>query len=367
MTAFHRWCLVALGVVLGTGAVVAVRALPAHDEDVSAIDLLHRVEASHGAAYSGYVESLGSLQLPVTDRFTDVGALFGERTRMRVWWRGSDAWRVDKLLTAGETDLVHDATGTTEWSYERSRAKRYRDPDIRLPRTADLLPPTLAHRVLEDVDTGELTRLPARRVAGVDALGLRLAPLSPRSSIDHVDLWADPATGIPLRLAVYGGDGGSAAFTTEFREFSAQTPGRSRTAFTPPPGADVTFDDVLDIADAANQFADVVPPARLAGLPLSSKARGAVGIYGAGLTQLMAIPLWDRAAEPLREQLGATPGSRVLEEGTFVGVGPLGVLLTDLPGGGGWLVSGTVTEDTLRVAARTLDQVARDQARGRER
>ncbi len=355
MTPVRRWLLVALGVLLVVGAPVALRALPASDADVDAATLLARVRDAAPAAYAGYVESEGTLQLPVTDSFTDVGALFGERTRIRVWWRSADDWRVDKLLTAGETDLVHQAGRTTEWSYERARATVYTDPDIRLPRTADLLPPTLAHRLLADVDPTELSRLDARRVAGRDALGLRLAPGAARSSIEHVDLWADADTGIPLRVEVYGA-GSTPALTTAFREFSPTRPDRAQTSFQLPPGADLRLDDVLDIADAANQFADVVPPAEVAGLARSSASRGAVGVYGTGVTQIIAVPLWDRAAVPLREQLGTTPGSRLVADGTYVAVGPLGVLLTDLPGGAGWLVAGTVTEQTLSQAAVRLDR-----------
>ncbi|MGD9959653.1 LolA family protein [Nocardioides sp.] len=361
MTALHRWCIVALGVVLGAGTLLVWRSLPASEEEVSAAELLSRVEGSSDAAYSGYVETLGTLQLPVADQFTDVGDLFGERTRMRVWWRSSDQWRVNKLLAAGETDLIHRDDTTVRWSYESAKATRYVDPDIRLPRTADLLPPALGHRLLEDVAADELSRLPARTVAGRDALGLRVSPGSPQSSIDHVDLWVEPDSGIPLRLDVYAEDGQPAAFTTEFQEFSAATPPSSLTAFTPPPGADVSFDDVLDIADAANQYADVVAPSQLAGLSRSADSRRAVGVYGTGVTQLIAIPLWDRAAEPLREQLAVTPGSLALAQGSFVQVGPLGLLLTDLPGGAGWLVAGTVTQETLQRAARTLD----DQVEGR--
>ena len=98
---------------------------------------------------------------------------------------------------------------TTEWSYERDRAETSVDPRIRLPRTADLTPPAVAARLLRDVDADELTRLPARRVAGRDALGLRLVPGAPQSSIDHVDVWADRETGIPLRVEVYGAESGA--------------------------------------------------------------------------------------------------------------------------------------------------------------
>lgn len=354
MTSFNRWCVVGALVLLVVAVPVGWRALPAGDERIGAADLLTRIEASRELGYQGYVESRGALQLPVTDRFTDVGTLFGEQIRMRVWWGSEQAWRVDKLLATGETDLTHDTTLTTEWSYERNEANRSVDPDIRLPRTADLLPPAVSARLLQDVDDNELTRLPARTLAGRDALGLRLVPASPQSSIDHVDLWADRETGIPLRVEVYGAGDSGAVFTSEFRDFSAESPGRELTGFSPPAGADVSFDDVLDIADAANQYAPVIPPDTLAGLPKASSADGAVGVYGAGVTRVLAIPLRGREAGTLREQLGATRGVAVVPEGTVVSVGPLGVLLTGAGEDGGWLITGTVTQETLLAAAHDL-------------
>ena len=129
---------------------------------------------------------------------------------MRVWWRSADAWRVDKLLATGEQDLVHNAQGTTRWRYEQDDVTLSRDPDIRLPRTADLVPPEVADLLLDDVDESEVRRLPAARVAGVDALGLRLVPAAPQTSIDHVDVWADPDTGVVLRVEVFGKGPGDA-------------------------------------------------------------------------------------------------------------------------------------------------------------
>ncbi|MEO6509422.1 MAG: hypothetical protein ABIO16_00415 [Nocardioides sp.] len=342
------------GTVLLVATLVAVRAWPAQDSDVSAAALLAEVEAGAHHPYSGYVESLGTLQLPTADRFTDVGQLFGEKTRMRVWWRSSDAWRVDKLLTTGEQDLVHNAQGTTRWRYEQADATVSNDPAIRLPRTADLVPPAVARLLLDDMDESEVRRLPARRVAGVDAPGLRLQPAAPQSSIDHVDIWADPASGVALRVEVTGKGATKPAFTTTFESFDAATPSQERTTFTPPPGAEYRFDDVLDIADAANQFAPFVVPDRVAGLTKSPQATGAVGIYGSGVTRLLAVPLRHQEAGPLREQLLKTLGVVAGDDATQVTVGPLNVLLTGREGDGGWLLAGTVTTDTLTRAAADL-------------
>jgi hypothetical protein len=356
MTGFRRWSVVAALALLVVAAPLAWRAVPAQDERVGAAALLARIEAGRDHAYSGYVESRGTLSLPVADRFTDLGALLGDVTRMRVWWRGSSSWRVAELLATGERDVVRDGSLTISWDYEDNEAERSVDPDIRLPRAADLVPPALGRRLLEDVDRDHVRRIPARRLAGREGLGLRLAPAAPQSSIDHVDLWADRETGVPLRVEVYGAPGRRPVLVSEFRSFDPGRPEASTSHFTPPAGADSHFDDILDIADAANQYAPFVPPPTLAGLAKAPRADRAVGLYGSGMTQLIAVPLWSRAANPLREQLLQTPGVRRVDEGTLVRVGPLGLLLTrSWDGvGQGWLVSGTVTDEALLAAAHDL-------------
>ena len=63
------------------------------------------------------------------------------------------------------------------------------------------------------------------------------------------------------------------------------------------------------------------------------------------MTQVIAIPLRDREADALRDQLAGTPGVDQDRRRTVVSVGPLGVLLTGAQGDGGWLLAGTVTRD----------------------
>jgi hypothetical protein len=348
----HRWAAVAATTALLVAGPIAVRAWPADDQDVSAADLLATVEDNLARPYSGYVETQGTLLLPVADRFTDLGDLFGSTTRLRVWWRSADAWRVDKLLPTGEVDLVHNAQGTTRWRYEQNDADLSNDPDIRLPRTADLVPPEVADFLLEDVDVDEVERIPARRVAGIDALGLRVRPDAPQTSIGRVDVWVDPGSGVVLRVEVVAKGVHQTAFTTEFVDFSPATPPAERTEFVVPPGADFDVDEILDIADAANQYAIVRPPASLAGLAKAPEADRAVGVYGSGPTRVIAIPLRDREADPLREQLRLTPGVRQEPWVTVVTIGPLGVALGGADGDGGWMLAGTVTPETLLRAMR---------------
>ena len=222
VTPFRRWCVVALGTVVVVVTPFVLRALPTTDSYLSAARLLDNVRASQDLGWSGLVETDGALQLPDADRFSDVGALLGEQTRLRVWWRDADHWRVDQLLAAGETDLVNKGARTVEWDYEHAEATISRDPDIRLPRSADLVPPELAQRFLRGVEDGDVTRLPVRRVAGASAPGLRIVPSSELSSIEHLDLWSDPDSGVPLRVEVYAG-ANRPAFTSGFSRLLGRT------------------------------------------------------------------------------------------------------------------------------------------------
>ena len=52
--------------------------------------------------------------------------------------------------------------------------------------------------------SAEVTSLPSRRIAGRDTQGLRLRPADRRTTVDHVDVWADAASAIPLRVDVVG-------------------------------------------------------------------------------------------------------------------------------------------------------------------
>jgi hypothetical protein len=359
MRAIHRWSFVAMACALAVAVPAGVRAWPVPDRDLSAAQLLARVRSGQDTAYSGMVETRGRLGLPVSDHFTDIADLLGGDTRLRVWWRSSQDWRVDRLLDTGEIDLFHQGGTTVEWNYERAEARTSVDPTIRLPRDADLTPPALARRALVGASPNDLTRLPARRIAGVDTLGLRIDPSNPRTSVDHVDLWADPDTGVVLALHAYG-VGAQPALSTAFTSVSLSTPDPSTTSFQPAPGVHQSFDNVLDIADAANQFAPVTPPEQVAGLIKSAYSREAVGIYGSGLTKVMALPLQARDAGYLADQL-RTSGARLVHRQPLLRVGPLGayLVISHEPFDFAWLVTGTVTDQTLIRAGTDLVAGAR--------
>jgi hypothetical protein len=350
----HRWTVVAGVFLLLALAPMAGRAFPATDRPLSAAQLLGLVRSGYDTPYSGTVEASGRLGLPFGDRFTDLADLFGGQTRLRVWWRGPTDWRVDRLTDSGEVDLFHHQNVTTQWDYERSRVSVGTDPEIRLPRDSDLLPPRTAEFLLGDADADHLSRIAPRRIAGHDALGLRLGVDDTRSTIDHVDLWADSDTGTVLAVDVYSSDA-VPVVSTAFTSFSDGQPSEDVTRFRAPPGVHRQFEPLLDFADAANQYAPLTPPGILAGLVRSNPSGGGVGAYGDGPVRLLAVPLQRRDAAVLSGQLEHS-GAQAQHGQQLLRVGPLGIMLTRLrqPFEFQWLLTGTVTDDALRRAAADL-------------
>ena len=353
-----------LGVLVLVALPTLVALRPVGHNAMSAATLLGRIRSSTAQPYSGYAESVGGLGLPVTDQFNSVADLLGGHTQMRTWWRGERDWRVDTVSAFGESDVHRDRFGTWNWSYEGLHATRVAilsEPAVRLPRAGDLLPPELARRLLSEATADEVTRLPVRRIAGVDAVGLRLRPGEAGSSIRRVDVWADPSTGLALRVEVYG-PAARAAASTSFLDFRAGRPDAASTAFTPPAAADLGTSDGHDLASDINTFARVDPPTELAGLPRSERTPhlGSVGVYGRGVTELFAVPLWDRLDGSLRKQLTAA-GAVATGNRQELEVGPISMLLqSNVSEGTAWLLTGTVTPQTLRDAA---DQILSDPPR----
>lgn len=361
-----RWTAVVAGTLVLVTAPLAGRALPADDEPVSAPELLARVQASGEVPHSGYAESVGTLALPEADELSGLADLLGERSRLRTWWRSPDEWRVDRIGPTGETDLFVEGGLVTEWSYEAARAVLTPVPTVRLPWAGDLLPPALARLALADARPDEVSNLPATRVAGLDASGLRLQPGDDQSTIDHVDVWADSETGLPLRVEVFAEGVDLPAVSTEFLDVSFETPAEEVVRYRPTGGVDFDREDALDVAAGADSFSPYRAPRELAGLAESPGLvrLGAVGVYGRGLSTMLAVPLWDRAADPLRDQLEDTPGSEPDGLGVALSVGPLTLRLTEeVVDDVSWLVIGGIDRATTDRAARELiESVTRDYA-----
>jgi hypothetical protein len=351
-----RWGVVAVGVATLLALPTAIGALPARSSHLTATQLLAEVKASGPVPHSGYAESVGGLALPLTDDFTALTNLLGDRTRIRSWWRGEEDWRIDAVQTTGEAGTYRDPGGIWSWDYEQGMIVQTSEPTIRLPRVSDVEPAALARRLLSEARVADVSRLPSRRIAGRDAAGLRLRPSDPGTTIDRVDVWVDGPTGLGLRVDVYGKDTPRPVLETAFLDFSSATPPAPATRFTPADPSKIRGETNADLAAAINVFAPVIPPATLAGLSGRPGliGLGSVGTYGSGLTLLVAVPLPGRISRPLHDQLTKTPGATRTQQGVRIAVGPLSLLLTHARDRRSWLLTGTVTAATLDTAAAQL-------------
>jgi hypothetical protein len=339
-----------------------IAALPASDAATSAADLRSAALGSADVAFTGYAQAAGHLALPVGEQLTDVADLLSDRTTMRAWYRGADDWRVDVVTPTGETDVHADADGTWTWDYVHATATRTAPTPLALPTAPDLLPSALGRRLLSEATEAETSRLGAERVAGRDALGLRVLPAEEASSVAEVDVWVDAVSGVPLRVQVFArgaaGPDAQPALDTGFLSLELETAPADVTAFAVPPGADVREGQDAQLLQAASRAggADrLALPAALAGLDRRTfdGAPRSVGVYGRGITLLAVSPLPGRVAGPLRDALVVAPGAVVDDLGVRISSAPLGLMLIDGPEGS-VLLAGTVSLDALAAAATEL-------------
>ncbi len=351
-----RWLVVLVAAAALIGIPVAANLSPAADPGVSPADLVQRIQASGGTGWSGMVRTSGNLQLPDSDSFVGLAQLLGEDNDLRVWWRASDDWRVDRIRSTGETDLIRRGASTIRWVFESETATVSPVSEIRLPDASDLLPPTLARLMLQGVRAEELSELPARRVAGIDAAGVHLRPADRATSIAQVDIWADPGTGLPLRVDLYGVGDTRPVLRSTMRTLDLSLPPSSATLFRPASGIRIAYEPSVDVAAEANALAAYDLPRAVAGLRTrNGDDPGAVGIYGRGPTTLLVLPLRGQVARPLRQRLRDSGNAQETSVGTLAPVGPVGLLLTPRrEGRSALLLTGTVTGETLQRAATEL-------------
>jgi hypothetical protein len=290
----RRWALVAGGVALLCVLPVVDSALPVTVPRLTVSQLRARILDSP-RSYAGYVESNATFGLPALSGFGSVTSLLDGVTRMRVWQASSDRWRVDVLSDVSERDTYQTPHGLYIWDSGTELLTEVlgRYP-VRLPRAADLVPPSLALRLLREAGPrARVSELPPRRVAGVAAAGLRIIPDDRASTVEHIDVWADPATGLPLQVEVFGQDDGQPALETQFLQVSSWHPAPAVLTPQRGPGTTFTQTDAADLSGALGDLGPVILPATLAG-----RARvatpigfGQVGIYGRGLATFAVLQL----------------------------------------------------------------------------
>jgi hypothetical protein len=355
----RRW-LIAGAVVAGVAALPAVvAALPARSSSLNSAELLRRVAASEPVGYSGYAEASSRLGLPDVPRVGRAVNLLSETSRLRVWWNAPDRWRVDHLSLIGERDTYHQPEGTWVWDGDERRATVLRaEPAVRLVRAPDLIPPELGRRLARATSPGEARRIAARRVAGRSAAGVRLTPRAADTTVDHVDLYVEPRTGLPVQVRVFAHGSTAPVIDTAFLDLSLRRPSERVATFVPPLDAEV---DEIEGPDVASYLARISPyavPEILAGRRLRESDIDTAGTYGRGFSLVAVVPLPQDQLFRLRRRLGETSAHRiggqpaVKVETSLVNA----VAFVTADGAAAWLITGTVP-------LATLDEVARDLAR----
>jgi hypothetical protein len=350
-----RWLVLSGAVAVLVALPGLVAAVPARDRAVSAGELLARVLASDRVAYQGYAEARAGLALPDVPGAGRVVALLGETTRMRAFVAGPGTWRVDELTPIGERDLYHGDGGTLLWdSGERRAVTSSGEAPVRFARPADLLPPELGRRVAAAAGAGEATRLGARRVAGVQALGLRIVPGSPDTTVARVDLWADPANGLPVRVELTAKGGSRPILTTAFLDLRLGAPDPAQVRFAVPGDADVETEQAPDLARAIDQFSPFVLPDPLAGEPRRTEVASAASTYGRGFDVVAVLAFPARFSPRTRDFLDKVPTRKEPWGEASVLATPLlnGMVLEH--DGVAYALAGTVTQPLLDRVAATL-------------
>ncbi|MBO0775028.1 MAG: hypothetical protein J2P34_01835 [Actinobacteria bacterium] len=277
-----------------------IAALPVQQSALSARALRARMLASAGVPYQGYVSTAANLGLPDLPGVADVSGLLDGSTSQYVWYRSPARWRADNVTGTGENDAYQAGPVTYLWDFGRNLLTRVSGAQpIRLPRAADLLPPALARRLLDiAAATGRYARLPSRRVAGISAAGLRVTPAGEGTTIGAVDVWADPRTGLPVQVEVFGRGVSQPVLTSGFLELSQRRPALSVVTPHPAPGAGITSARLPDVSsvlsgdgDGDNDgtpFPGELGGRRQAALPGSPPG---VAVYGSGLARFVLLPL----------------------------------------------------------------------------
>jgi hypothetical protein len=356
--AWRRWGVVLAVVVVLCSVPIVINVWPARAAAIDPDTLRQRIAASAGRSYQGFAQSAGLLPLPSLPNLEQVTDLVSTTNEMRVWYAGPDRWRVDVVDGAGERDVYQTPGAQYVWdSGDTTLTEIVGEQPVRLPRAADLTPPELVRRVLDIAQGDRLQPLPGRRVAGIGAAGLRIVPATADTTVDHVDIWADPGSGLPVQAEVTAKGGQRPVFRTRFLELELVTPDAG--VVTPPAhhaGMNHRTTAALDVLGEINRRRPAVLPGDLAGSPRRDAIAGlsAAGVYGTGLAQYVVVALPGRFGREAYDRIETFGADIDVPSGAaaMIGTGLLTVLVVRADRT--YLVAGLVQPDLMKRVAVDL-------------
>jgi hypothetical protein len=354
----RRWGIVFGVVLLLCGIPIGINLWPARGAGVDTAVLSERIAASADQPYQGFAQSNGLLPLPSLPNLEQVTDLASGTTQMRAWYAARDRWRVDVIEGGTERDLYRTRDAEHVWDFDSNQLWQIRgEQQVRLPRAADLTPPDLVRRLLTLAAGEVLTPLAGKRVAGISAAGLRIVPTAGDTTVGHVDIWADPGSGLPLQAEVTAKGGERPVFVSRFLEVHLSAPDDD--VLIPParrPGIGFSVIDAPDVLGALNRGRFGAPPDVLAGQRRSDALDGtrAVGVYGTGLAQFVVLPVPRRFGFQAYDNVVKFGRSLTVPNGrgALLGTGLLTVLVVEADRT--YLVAGLVQPTVLERVATDL-------------
>ncbi len=360
----RRWVtvLVAIGLVGVTPLLINAR--PVGAAGLSAEEVV--ADAKHSAAipHDGLVEIEATLGLPKLPIATGNVAILDRTTRARTWWASSTSWRVDTLTGTGQDITYATANGrggVRQWSFENATVTDVVvDPALRFARTDDLVPPQAARHILGWMGpTDRVEPLAARRVAGIAAAGARIVPGDARSSVGHIDLWVDPANGLPLEVEVFAVGGTRPVLATRFLDVQLGRPAADVLAPTFVSTARHRTTSTPDLLSRISANGNVPLPDRIGDLDRMTTEVVPVGIgtYGVGFTRVMVVPIPGRFMDEIFDSVSKT-GTKLTVAGGEASLLPSPLVTVIVArtsaDGQGFLVAGTLKPAALEAAIAAL-------------
>jgi len=339
---------------------VLASALPVSVPRLTARQLESRIIGSQRLAFAGYAESDATFGLPPLPAFSSVTPLLDGVTRMRVWQAAPDRWRVDTLSDTGENDTYQVGGSTFVWdSGEQLLTGIYGPQTVRLPRAADLVPAALAVRIINEAGPdATVSLLPPQRLAGQSAAGVEITPAAPQSTIARADIWASPASGLPLLVEVFDRGAAQPALETRFLQAGPWTPDPGVLAPQRGPGTGFTTTTPSDFAGVLKNLDGELLPGGLAGLGRQPSPVPQIGVYGGGLATFAVLTFRrGTGGQLLQDALDAGAARLTFHDGTgAVASAPLVNLVIVHPyrSPDTFLLVGLVSKATLEQAAGVL-------------
>jgi hypothetical protein len=356
----RRWAAVAAVLALLCALPVLASAVPVSVPKLTAGQLRARILASAGLSYAGYAESNATFGLPSLPGLADVTSLLDGVTKMRVWQASPDRWRVDVLSDTGERDTYQLGSRSYIWdSGEELLTEVIGQPPLRLPRAADLAPPALAIRLLDEAGQhARFSVIAPLRVAGRGAAGLQMTSVDPASTVARIDIWAEPGNGLPLMVEIFGRGSSAPALESQFFAVGPWQPDAAVLTPQRGPGTGFTVTSARSLSGELNNLATAYLPGELAGRDRVPEpaAFDEVGVYGGGLSTFVVLGI-RTGSDLVGDALSAGGAALGLPGGTAALISaPLVNAVIARPAGSyfTYLIAGTISASVLERSAVTL-------------